>query len=459
MFKRSGVIAGAAFILFISCIAIAEDNLQQADVDTPDRIFNERIMPIFRSTDPSSCVQCHLSAVDLKNYILPSHEKTFLSLRDQGLINLEKPSESKILQLIKMGDDDADKGARLIHEEMRQVEYQAFAAWITACCQDEALRNLPQLEKAGLAKPVQPEEVIRHSRKSRVVDSFIRNVWSQRMRCFPCHTPHEISADQQHARDRFEELENEFGDQLEIFKKTPEATLENLIELSKQVSPDELPLINIDDPTKSLLLLKPTSKLPAKENGKFLPPSYAEPITHMGGLKMHEDDQSYKSFVAWLEDYARVVKGKYKSVSDLPADNWHATQRVLRVADVPLAWKEGTVAQLFVYGRSHDNSSWNKEPIAFTQGTVTPKKMVNGSLFLLAPLDAEQALTWQHDLQLAAGNYLIRIYVDAQGELADDPAAFLSEEAFVGAIELKNARWLEGFKNAELISAQDIQRE
>ena len=71
-------------------------------------LFNARIMPIFRSSDPSSCVQCHLSSVDLKNYILPSHEKTFLSLRDQGLINLEAPTKSKILTLIRMGNKDQD---------------------------------------------------------------------------------------------------------------------------------------------------------------------------------------------------------------------------------------------------------------------------------------------------------------------------------------------------------------
>ena len=52
--------------------------------DSPEDVFKQRIMPIFKSPKPSSCVQCHLSGLDLKNYILPSHEKTFVSLRDQG---------------------------------------------------------------------------------------------------------------------------------------------------------------------------------------------------------------------------------------------------------------------------------------------------------------------------------------------------------------------------------------
>jgi hypothetical protein len=69
---------------------------------TPRQIFEKRIMPIFQSPNPSSCTQCHLAGVDLRKYIIPStegktdgHEKTFLSLRDQGLIDLANPAKSK----------------------------------------------------------------------------------------------------------------------------------------------------------------------------------------------------------------------------------------------------------------------------------------------------------------------------------------------------------------------------
>src|ERR1700730_6474078 len=73
---------------------------------TPKEVFEKRILPIFKSPDPSSCVQCHLAGVELKNYILPSHEQTFVSLRDQGLIDLDRPEKSKILALIQMGEED-----------------------------------------------------------------------------------------------------------------------------------------------------------------------------------------------------------------------------------------------------------------------------------------------------------------------------------------------------------------
>ena len=106
-------------------------------------MFEERILPIFKSPDPSSCVRCHLAAVDLKNYILPSAKDTFLALRDQGLIDLDKPENSKILALINRGADDP-KAAGLITAKKQKAEYEAFAAWIKACAADPALQERPE---------------------------------------------------------------------------------------------------------------------------------------------------------------------------------------------------------------------------------------------------------------------------------------------------------------------------
>ena len=91
---------------------------------TAKEVFEQRIMPIFKSPNPSSCTECHLAGVDLKNYILPSHEKTFLSLRDQGLIDLENPTDSKILRLIAMGGG-TNQGAALISAKVREAESPA----------------------------------------------------------------------------------------------------------------------------------------------------------------------------------------------------------------------------------------------------------------------------------------------------------------------------------------------
>jgi hypothetical protein len=169
------------------------------------------------------------------------------------------------------------------------------------------------------AKPKKPDSVIEYTRKSRVVDSFARNVWSQRLRCFPCHTPHELDeSNPKHAKPiaTHKEMVKKFGQKINIFRESPEATLRHLMISSRRPRPDKFPLLKVADPAKSLLVLKPTSKLPKKDaDGKFEKTSSGEPVSHMGGLKMHVDDQSYKSFVAWIQDYSRVVGDQYASAA------------------------------------------------------------------------------------------------------------------------------------------------
>ena len=197
----------------VQSVALAEDSAMS--------IFEQRIMPIFNSPKPSSCVQCHLASVDLKDYILPSHEDTFLSLRDNGLIDVEKPDQSKILKLIGMGDEDRDALARRIHEKTRNAELQAFTAWIHACCDDKELVSRSAKSASGDAGPEKPVEVIRHARKDRILDSFVRNVWSQRMRCVPCHTPNEINPDDpKHEKpaERHRDFVKKYGARMNLFK-------------------------------------------------------------------------------------------------------------------------------------------------------------------------------------------------------------------------------------------------
>ncbi|HEX4131437.1 MAG TPA: hypothetical protein VHZ24_15460 [Pirellulales bacterium] len=126
--------------VIVLAIILTATGLKAADDESAEQVFERRILPNFKSPNPSSCTQCHLGGVDLKDYILPSHEKTFLSLRDQGLIDLTVPGESKILKLINMRDAN-NPGVGLIQEQTRRAEYDAFAKWIDACVSDPRLRN------------------------------------------------------------------------------------------------------------------------------------------------------------------------------------------------------------------------------------------------------------------------------------------------------------------------------
>lgn len=462
MRSRKHIISVVWLVLGAISIGALTPRRVSAESETPLELFDRRIMPIFESEDPSSCVQCHLSSVDLKNYILPSSAATFASLREQGLIDVESPRQSKILTLIRMGEQDPDDRASLLHESTRDAEWVAFSKWIEACCKDPKLRTLTVPTR--IAKPPVADEVIRHARKSRVVDSFVRKVWSQRMRCFPCHTPHEVDESnprQQAAVKTRQALADKYDaamlNRLAIFRATPEETMEYLIESSKSPPDGRLPMLDLARPTQSLFIQKPMSKLPAKRpDGTFEDPSYRSPLTHMGGLKLHPNDQGYKALVSWIQDYGRVVAGKYKTVAELPTDNWYPSQLVVRVKGAPDAWQVGGTVQLFIHEWSQQDKDWRDEPVAFTQGTVTPRRMVNGALFLLAGENDPRVAEWSEEPKLPKGRYLVKSYYDSNGKVEDDPTAILSTDDFFGQTEIRKPRWRKGFKHAELVPGKSL---
>ena len=446
------------FMKLVAVVSVAVSPSLFADEPDPQAVFEQRLMPIFKSEDPSSCVQCHLSSVDLRDYILPSSRETFLSLRDQGLIDTEQPRESKILHLIEMGDSDPDSLARRIHAKTRMMEYEAFASWIEACCQDSELRDATAAKGTSQVGPSVSDEVIRHARKDRVLDSFVRNIWSQRMRCFPCHTPSELDKNNpMHVKpiERYEEFVRQYGARMNVFRETPQETMRSLIASSRKHTGDRLPLINVREPLQSLLLLKPMAKLPAlDENGVRANPSARIPVSHMGGIKLHKDDHSYKAFAAWLQDYASSVSGVYESDDALPEDNWFPTEHVIRFKELPATWPALSTAQVVVHRWDPERKAWSAEPAAFTQSIVTPRKMINGVLFALAgPEDRNRLNPTGETLQ--PGKVQLRVYLDRDEAIAESPAVLLNDRE-PDATAMIDAAFGKGFKNADMVEGAQL---
>ncbi|MCH8922642.1 MAG: hypothetical protein IIA67_05785, partial [Planctomycetes bacterium] len=126
-------------------------------------VFNQRILPIMQAKNPSSCAECHLSGVDLKQYIHESQAKTFASMRDAGLIDVKNPDASKILKFIGR----APKKPSIVSAKVRKQELEAFRAWIYAAVKDPTLAKTKGDGK--LLGPTIPDEVIRHARTDRVL--------------------------------------------------------------------------------------------------------------------------------------------------------------------------------------------------------------------------------------------------------------------------------------------------
>lgn len=392
-------------ILLLPNLAIAE---------TPDatELFEQRIMPIFRSDKPSSCIECHLSSVDLKNYILPSSEKTFLSLRDQGLINLNHPERSKILELIDRSPKKKS-GANLIHEKNRKGELAAFRAWIMAASQDEKLRNAPPLKKTQQARPEKPQAVIRHNRVDRVLNSFTRNIWSLRFRCASCHMPGGI---------HYKKVEEKHGKRVAWLKPDgPKATMDYLIEKD---------LIDTDQPEESRLLLKPLNI-----------------IKHGGGVKMRVGDTDYLAFLNWIRDYAKVVNDDYKSTKALPdLTHWTGSEVWLRVDHLPKSML-GHAGVLTVHRWNKENRKWETMPSARTSFLVRkhPKFGIFAQGFLM--IKSKHS----HHPHLPAGEYRVDLHLSSQTkETTTSIEAVFADSKKVGS-KVIQSHWKPGFRRATVI--------
>ena len=394
-------------LVFAGSLVRAEDDGNAATV------FEERIAPIFKSPNPSSCVACHLSSVDLKDYILPSSKETFLALRKQGLIDLDTPEKSKILTLINRGADKQTGPAR-VSAKQQKAEYEAFAAWIKACAVDPTLKGsaIPEGEPLRELKPV---EVVRHARMDRVLESFERNVWAMRFRCMNCHTEGSPQNDK---------LRKEFGARVSWVKKEGAGATMDYLLASK--------LIDTKEPEKSLLLTKPlgTDK-------------------HEGGIKFAPGDQGYKAFRAWVDDVAAIKTGRYAKATDLPAKETgpkrFGTDIWFKLTNTPDAWAD-KLLQVNVHSWNAKAGEWEKEPVATSDRIVFGKgKLWQHNLTLLADAGSVRANQWQTGKpKLPSGKYLVKVYVDAKDRLKSDWKSSLGKDDFVGRIEV-NAKWTEGY--------------
>ena len=154
---------------------------------------------------------------------------------------------------------EKDGKSSLVHQKTRKAELEALADWIERSAADPAMRKLPKLAADKQAKPARPNEVIRHARKDRLLESFENTVWAMRFRCMSCHIEG-TAENKKHVE--------KHGPQVAWFKAAgPEATLKYLME-SKLIDPKE--------PGKSLLLRKPLK----------------DGVEHGGGIKFVKGDQT-----------------------------------------------------------------------------------------------------------------------------------------------------------------------
>jgi hypothetical protein len=369
--------------------------------DTALTLFEERILPIFQAKDPTSCTECHLSGVDLRDYIQPSQQETFASLLNAGLIDVQQPDNSKLLEFIRRKPEKPN----LITDKIRQQEHDSFQAWIRAAVKDSKLLAKKSEQAIG---PQVSDEVIRHARTDRLLASFIDNIWTEVGRCAACHSP-----------DRNQKQVKEHGKRVSwISLRDPQTTLDHMLDAG---------IIDPDSPLDSLLLTKPTMQ-----------------IDHGGGQKLVVGDRTYTQFRQFIDDYANIVNGKYKTADQLPDRSSEVSvvsEIWFKLKDVPTTYDK-MLLQADFYRWTDDG--WSEHRVATSDRLVYGKgRLWQHSLSLTAP----RGSNWAKEIQskrLPAGRYLVKLYLDRANKLQKDFRAQLAENEFVGQLEV-NSQWPGGY--------------
>lgn len=396
--------------------------------DDPSELFRRRIEPILASPEPSSCTECHLAGVDLKNYILPTAEETFRSLRDLGLIDVAHPKRSKILKFIRRRidrDSAPSASSNLVRPEVRQQELEAFTAWIEAACADPHYRNLPPLAPEKRALPSRPVEVIRHSRRDRLLERFEQTVWAQRYRCMGCHA----ATGPENAR-----LVKEHGERVTwIIAGDPQQTMQHLLDQG---------LVDLHQPENSMLLLKPLNE-----------------IEHGGGQKMLPGDQGYKAFRHWIEDCAAIMADRYASAADLPeklpATRSFPSEIWLKLENTPADWAD-RLLQVDVFAWDARRKVWEPRPVATSDRMVFGAgRLWQHSLLLLAEPGSQSAQAFGKQPRLPAGKYLLRVYVDTGGLMQQDWRRTWTAQDIAGSLEIETA-WPPGYGSMTIVDANQL---
>ncbi|MEY4566128.1 MAG: hypothetical protein RLY14_1098, partial [Planctomycetota bacterium] len=303
---------------------------------TPDEIYQRRILPLLESNERSSCSECHFRGMELREFFGNDSIKTFARLRGLGWIDIENPEDSKLLGFLqKQPEKHNDK----LLEKVRKSEYESIRIWIETSLRDKKYRDAEPIVPADLRLS---KDLVLHTRRDQVETRFVDAIWSQLGRCVNCHSPE---------RNAKQVAEN--GEQMSwIVPGDPGATLSLLVDRE---------IIDIDHPGESLLRTKPL-----------------ELVEHGGGPKFLIHSNTDQQWLTFLTDYSNTVRKEgYKVGEQLPAvekqKSW-LSELQIRVIDLPMEWA-GKHMEVRLYRLSKNGAS-EEQYVAQGESRINPKGLL-----------------------------------------------------------------------------------
>ncbi len=263
----------------------------QCDPEDGLLLFESRIAPLMSPDNPPSCERCHLSGTKLSQFVQGTPCEAMACMELQGLVDLDNPEQSHILELIGRG---IDPEASEQENALAMREHEAFLEWISysaqchqetcgvindpcgpeheevVCASDdhEACGTTPREDTGPIADDYACDE-------RGMARGFHDLVMRWRNRCNHCHAPGGALSDVGEPPLWMDPVPDEDG---------ALRTMRNVLRTG---------LVDVDNPGRSLLLTKP---LWVSQGG----------VEHTGGDKFSGfDDDSYRDFLIWLVLYSR----------------------------------------------------------------------------------------------------------------------------------------------------------
>jgi hypothetical protein len=347
---------------------------------------------------------------------------TFAALRKAGLVHVNDPERSHLLELISKSRPNTP----LLTQTARNEELSAFRSWLVAASKNKALLAIKNNDSVE-AGPLRPLEVIRHSRIDRVLASFEKHIWTQQGRCMGCHTPGTPDNKRHTAQ---------YGERVQWFVPgSAELTLQRLLKQK---------LINIVTPSESLLLLKPLNKVP-----------------HGGGVKFVYGDAGYKEFRRFIEDYAACVKDGYRSASGLPKEDGQSliyTDCILTIEGAPKAWG-GKLVRIDAYQWDNSAKTWASKPVATgDRGLDATSLSTNIWMWMKVPSGSNEERALRQSARLPAGKYKLVYYVDVDIKLDKDFQLPTDSPEFRRGEQIVETDWRTGFGSRTIVKVDMARR-
>ncbi len=273
----------AGGLAFVGCSSSSGDEgLPRVQCDNPSTdLFEERVAPLLADDQPKTCNQCHLSGIDLSTIVRDDPCESMACMVQDGLVDLSAPEKSKILTWIDRAEPDSD----LITEDVIGLEHDAFLQWIEeeSECRSCASTPCSEQEDAPFCEPIAtPPDAADISSAEDCSDKtleqlFLDTIYASRGRCYPCHYSSNTTVKEA----------PKWISQDGTCEAASLATMRTVVKSG---------YVNVDDPSQSLLLLKPL----AEADGG---------LEHGGHDKFQlEGDAAYQNFLSWLTYYSDCQK-------------------------------------------------------------------------------------------------------------------------------------------------------